>query len=403
MSDKTRTRRPFRHVVRAPVVRFMELEASGGIAMLAAAIVALLWANLLGDSYHDVWFRELSLFPGDLAVTLTWEEWVNDGLMAIFFFVVGLEVKRELISGELSDRKAAALPVLAALGGMLVPALIYLMIGGGTESRGWGVPVATDIAFAVGVLTLLSKRVPASLKIFLLTLAVADDIGGIVVIAAFYTDDLSVPWFALAVASFVVVGGLRASGVLSRVAYILVALVAWYAMLRSGVHATIAGVVLGLMTPAEPVKGREVLAAIEERLQPWTSYAIVPLFALANAGVVVGGDALGDAFTSPVAWGIILGLVVGKTVGISLASWIAIRSGLAKLPTGATMHHIVGAAALGGIGFTVALFIANLAFEQPEHLDHAKIAILTASVVAGILGSAWLTLTARRTASPADQ
>lgn len=386
---------PIRRRIIRPVQEFLSTETAGGGVLLAATLLALALANLpVRDLYHDVLEYHLKIGLGDVAITETVEAWVNDALMTLFFFVVGLEIKRELVEGELRDPKTAALPVIAAGGGMVVPALIFAVLNLGDDTiRGWGIPVATDIAFAVGMLALLGRRVPGSLKIFLLTLAIADDIGGILVIALFYTETLSGPWLAGAVAGLLVIWGMQKAGVKSIAPYLVVGFGVWLATFESGIHATIAGVILGLMTPVAPVGGRRVLHKLEHRLHPWTSFAIIPIFALANAGLELSGEALGEAYRSRVTWGIILGLVVGKTIGVTAATLLAARFDLGRLPRAVTTRHVIGVGMLAGIGFTVALFIANLSFPStlhPELLENARVGVLTGSVVAAILGSLWL-------------
>jgi NhaA family Na+:H+ antiporter len=418
-----------------PAQRFAAIEASGGIVLLIGAIIALIWVNSPWDqSYHDLWETELALDLHLFEIHQHLGHAVNDGLMVLFFFVVGLEIKRELVSGELSSPRRAILPAAAALGGMLGPAIIYTIFNAGRETaHGWGIPMATDIAFAVGVLTLLGKRVPTPLKVFLLALAVADDLGGIIVIAVFYTESLSlqaIGWALLLLAIIIVI---NRAGVRSFAPYIFLGVLFWAAMLESGIHATIAGVVLALLTPSRPYYTEEDFDAVMERLQaefalaradgdhdrmqealrqmedlasgmespldrlehrlaPWTAYLIVPIFAIANAGVAVSGEMLRDAFTSPVTLGVAFGLVLGKPIGIFLTSWVCVRLGLAQLPANTNFRQILGAGMIAGIGFTVALFIAGLSFDVPSHLDEAKVGILAASVAAGLLGSAYLLL-----------
>lgn len=418
-----------------PVQRFIQIEAASGILMLLAAVAAVAWANsAFGDEYLDLLSTPVALEIGPFHIAETLGLIINDGLMGIFFFVVGLEIKREIVAGELRDPKAAALPILAAVGGMLLPALIYLAVAGplGPEAtRGWGVPMATDIAFSLGVLSLLGKRVPAAMKLFLLTLAISDDLGGILVIALFYTSDLAVGWLAAALLSLGAVWGAGRAGIRSMAFYVPVAFATWYFLLESGVHATLAGVALAFLTPAlsmysvgelderahtllaasrpddDEVVEKEIadhnalqLASIawesvdpltrwEHRLQIVSSFVVVPLFALANAGVRFEGSVLG-ALTTRVALGVSLGLVVGKTVGISLFSWVAIRLGVGRMPVGATWRHIVGVATLAGIGFTVALFITALAYRDPIFTADAKVGIFAGSIAAGLLGSAIL-------------
>ncbi len=408
-----------------PMLHFLRIEAAGGVVMLVAAVVALVWANSpWRDSYYELLHSHVRLELGSvLALDEPLEAWINDALMVIFFFVVGLEIKRELVVGELRRPAAVALPAVAALGGMVVPAAIYAAFNAGGEgSAGWGIPMATDIAFAVGVLSLVGNRVPNSLKIYLLTLAIVDDIGAIVVIAIFYTDDLSLGWLLAAVGIVLLLVLMRLARIWYTPAYLLVGVVLWLAVFESGVHATIAGVVLGILAPARPLlsgstlddrvsrwfSGDEVSPPVARRasfevrervsvadrldnlLHPWTSFLVVPVFALANAGVALSADALGDALRSPVTIGIVLGLVVGKLVGISSFSWLAVRLGLCSLPRGASWTKVIGVAGVAGIGFTVSLFITNLAFTAADLTDQAKVGILAASAVAALIGAAIL-------------
>ncbi len=361
------------------------------MVLLATTVAALVWANLHGSSYHDVWERTVTLGGDSLGVSEPIREWVNEALMTLFFFVVGLEIKRELVVGELRERRAAALPIIAAAGGMIVPAVIFLALNAGTDSaKAWGVPVATDIAFVLGVLALLGRRAPAGLKLFLLALAIVDDLGGIVVIAIFYSNGLSTGYLSAAAVLTVAIALMRRR-VTAIPAYLVAGAVLWYFVYRSGVHATIAGVILGVLTPTSPVRGREVLQLLEHRLVRWSAFVAVPVFALANAGVELSASEMRHAFTSRVVWGVLLGLVVGKMLGISLFALGAVRLGWARLPRGMGPIDVVGGAALAGIGFTVALFIAGLSLgEAPEVLAWVKIGILAASIVAAALGSAVL-------------
>ncbi|HEU5113474.1 MAG TPA: Na+/H+ antiporter NhaA, partial [Acidimicrobiia bacterium] len=360
---------------------------------------------------------------------------INDGLMAIFFFVVGLEIKRELVLGDLRDRRTATLPVVAALGGMVLPALIYIMITfdpGGEALRGWGIPMATDIAFAVGVVALLGPRVPSGAKLFLLTLAIADDIGAITVIAIFYTEEVSLTYLALAIGGLALVRIATTVGIRSLAFYVPLGILIWFLTLESGVHATLAGVALGFLTPARPMypaaefdrRARAILdsfsdepdssesrehadhealllsdisseavsplSRLEYRLQTWSSFVVIPVFALANAGVDFRGMDIGRALTSDVALGVAVGLVVGKILGVSLFSFIAVKAGLGRLPEQTTWRHIVGLGAVAGIGFTVALFVTSLAFRDPTLIDLAKVGIYAGSLIAGVLGFALL-------------
>jgi len=367
---------------RAQAVRaFLNDEAAGGVVLLAAALAALVWASSpWSPAYDDLWHTELTLGP----VTEDLRHWVNDLLMALFFFVVGLEIKRELLLGDLRDPRQAALPVAAAVGGMALPAALYVAINAGAEgSGGWGIPMATDIAFAVGVLALLGSRVPPALKLFLLALAIVDDLGAIGVIAVFYSDDIRAPWLLAAAVTLAVVRLLWRSGVSSVPAHVALGILTWWFVFESGVHATIAGVALAVLVPVD--LGDDV----EHVLHPISSFVVVPLFALANAGVALETDALQAAGATRVAVGVAVGLVVGKVLGIVGATWLAVRLG-AGLPAGCTWRHVVGVAAIAGIGFTVSLFVAGLAFDAPALEDAAKLGILAGSALAGSAG--WFVL-----------
>ncbi|MGQ0745031.1 MAG: Na+/H+ antiporter NhaA [Acidimicrobiales bacterium] len=400
------------------VREFLATEAAGGVVVLVAALVAVAWANSpWRGGYARLWAVELGFQVGPFSLTEDLRHWINDAAMALFFFVVGLEIKREIVHGELRQFRVAALPILAAVGGMLIPASIYLAVAGGEASRGWGVPMATDIAFAVGVLALLGPRVPTALKLFLLTLAIVDDIGAIGVIAVFYSDDVALRFLLAAGVLILVMLALRRLRVVWLVPFLILGAGVWLMTLLSGVHATIAGVTLGLLAPATPLAaastarewamdlgdepspaelGTMVKLAkdsmstaerLEHRLHPWTSFAVVPAFALANAGVAFGSSGQGAAGLASVSVAVVLGLVLGKTIGIAGFSWMAVRVGLARLPEGTTWPMIVGVSALGGIGFTVSLFIAELAFAPGPVQDAAKVGILLASVAAALLGT----------------
>lgn len=394
--------------VRSNLLEFMRLEAAGGIVLLVGAVIALIWVNVHGDSYHDVWDYHiefgLTLFGEAFAIDEHLKGWVNDALMVIFFFVVGMEIKRELVVGELREPRRAALPIIGALGGMIVPAGIFAIINLGTDGiDGWGIPVATDIAFVVGVLALFGRRLPAGLRVFLLSLAIADDIGGIAIIAVFYTDDLSLPWLGGALGLIALIVAAQRFGIRHIPVYAVIGFVLWYATFESGIHATIAGVALGLLTPARPFRGRDVMHTLEHTLLPYSSFLVVPLFALANAGVEISGDALGDAYNGRIAWGVFLGLVVGKFVGISATTLAGVRLGAGRLPDGVTIGHIFGASLLAGIGFTVSLFIAELSFDGAVHLLHqAKMGVLAGSLIAGALGAAFLLVVSRVTPTSAE-
>ncbi len=360
--------------VLSPVVEFFRTEVAGGVVLLAAVVVALVWANVATTSYVDAW-RDRA--------------WVNEGLMTLFFFVVGLEIKRELVAGELRDRRTAALPVIAAVGGMVVPALIYLGWNAGTPAaRGWGIPMATDIAFAAGVLALLGARVPPQLRLFVLTLAIVDDIGAIVVIALAYSHGFSAWWLAAAAGTAVALVVIRRTGAPLAV-FVVVAVALWYFVLRSGVHATLAGVVVSLLVPTGTSDARRRAERLEHVLHPLVSFAVVPLFALANAGIVIDADAFSDVFGSRVGWGILTGLVAGKFLGVCGAAAIATRCGAARLPDGVRPRAFAGAAAATGIGFTVSLFIADASFPVGSaHGRAATLAVLLASVVSAVLATA---------------
>ena len=405
--------------VAQPLVRFLNIEAAGGILLVVATVIALVWANSpWRDSYTSFWSTTIGVDVGSYRFEEDLAHVVNDLLMALFFFVVGMEIKRELVVGELRDRRAVALPAMAALGGMLVPAAIYLAFNAsGDGARGWGIPMATDIAFALGVVAILGHRVPPAVKVLLLTLAIVDDIGAIAVIAIFYSDGLRPSLLIAAVA----VTGLVAMMHRVRIGYppiiVLTGLALWLVVYESGVHATIAGVVLGLLTPARPMQtdleADQIVDVLENRddlqvdevratarligasvsacdrlidaLHPWTSYVIVPVFALANAGIALSGDAIANP--SSILVGVTVALVAGKLIGITSFSWFAVRLGFARLPAGARWSHIAGVGAVAGIGFTVSLFITGLAFDTDALQADAKIGILAASILAAVIGS----------------
>jgi NhaA family Na+:H+ antiporter len=376
----------------APVLQFLRTEAAGGVALVAAVAVALAWANgPWAHGYDAFWDFHVSVGTPGLTLTESLRGWVDDGLMVVFFFVVGLEIKRELVHGELRDPRTAAVPALAALGGMVVPALVFTAwTAGRAGGHGWGIPMATDIALVVGVLAILGTRAPPKLRVFLLTLAVVDDIGAIVVIAIFYAGDVSWAWLGAAVAGVLAMLLMRPF-VRVPLAYVPLGVAIWLATLNSGVQPTIAGVVLGLLAPAGEVGGREVLEDLEARLHPWTSFFVIPVFALANAGIALDAHAVRASFTHAVGLGVFTGLVLGKPVGVIGATFLATACGL-RLPEGVRRAHIVGAGLLAGIGFTVSLFVAELAFPGSALLGHAEVAILAASCTAAIVGIAALLL-----------
>lgn len=371
---------------------FLRLEAASGILLLIAAILAMIAVN----TSADVWYDALLGIPvaiqfGEFEIAKPLLLWINDGLMAIFFFLIGLEVKRELLAGELSEPSRVVLPVIAAVGGMAVPAAIYSVINWGdpVAMKGWAIPSATDIAFALGVLALLGSRVPQTLKLFLMTLAIIDDLGAIVIIALFYTADLSIMSLLVAVASVAVLFGLNRKGVLSLTPYLLVGFVLWAAVLKSGVHATLAGVLVAFFIPfkKEPGETQTQLEKLEHDLHSTVAYGILPLFAFANAGIPFDGISV-DTFFHPVPLGIAAGLFFGNQVGIFCFSWVAIKLGITRLPDGVNWVQLYGAALLCGIGFTMSLFIGSLAFEQggPDYAIDDRLGILLGSLVSGIAG-----------------
>ncbi len=420
----------------------MRLEASGGMVLLAASIIALIWANVDSSGYMDFWSTEVSLTIGDWSISEKLLKVVNDGLMTIFFLVIGLEIKRELTVGELASRRAAALPAIAAVGGMVLPAAIYLIAtSDGVGAEGWGIPIATDVAFALAALAALGRLVPPALVAFLLGVAVIDDILAIGVIAIFYTDTIALGWLAGAIALVALMLIANRLHIRSMTIYIALGLGAWFMTFESGVHATIAGVVIGLVTPSKPFQHPRTvsaeairiahlaeddpddpdhdalhwrqlawlsteavspLARIEHALHRWSSFVILPIFALANAGIVLSSDSIEAATENGVALGIVLGLVIGKTVGITLGALIAVALGIGKLPQGVRLMHLVGAASLAGIGFTVSLFIAGLAFDDPVIENSARLGILAGSIIAAAIGLAVLWVTGRRSSQRTD-
>jgi len=423
--------RPIPRVVVRPLQAFLATSTSSAMVLFGAVVVALVWANVGGDSYERMWSTPLNVTFDETTLGSDLRFWVNDGLMTVFFLLAGLEIKRQLTLGELRQPRAAALPAIAAIGGMLVPALVYLAVAGGGEAqRGWGIPMATDIALALGALALAASHAPASLKPLLLTLAIVDDVGAIVVIAIFYTDDASGTSLLVAIAIVGAIVLLQRVHVRATVPYVVLGAALWYFTYRAGVHPTIAGVVLGLLTPTAPfqtaaasrVEATRIVAQTSddpdrqdadaswwlhiswvtketvsplERMEhlflPWSSYLIVPMFALANAGVALSWASLGSAVTGGVGLGIVLGLVVGKPLGVVVAGWLAIRTGAGLRPAEVAWSDLLGMGATAGIGFTVALFIAELAFpDQPGLLAEAKVAIVLGSVAAGLLGQVLL-------------
>ena len=416
----------------SPFGRFMRTESAGGVVLIVCTVVALVLANSpWAGAYHHFWETKLGFSLGGRTLSYSLHHWLNDGLMAVFFFMVGLEIKREVLVGELASLKRAALPIAGAIGGMLVPAAIYAALNvGGPGSRGWGIPMATDIAFALGVLALLGPRTPVALKVFLAALAIADDIGAVLVIAVFYTEDISLLSLGAGLAGLVLLALANRLGLRRPAIYLIVGIVVWLAFLFSGVHATVAGVLLAMTIPARTridthdflVRGRALLDAfdragveapniltnhgqqraiheleksaeaaqapllrIEHGLQPWVAFGIVPLFALANAGVHLEGS-LAAAFRNPITLGVMLGLLFGKPIGITLVSWLAVKAGVAAMPDHCTWKALFAVSWLGGIGFTMSLFVTTLAFTDETAIADAKIGIFAASFAAALVG-----------------
>jgi len=419
-----------------PLQRFLGLEAASGVLLLGAAAIAFAWANSpWAATYQEFWSTPFGVRVGPFALEKPFLLWVNDGLMAVFFFVVGLEIKRELTAGELRDPRRALLPLLCAVGGMLVPAAVYVAFNAGQgTAHGWAIPAATDIAFAVGILALLGSRAPLGLKVFLTAVAIADDLGAVVVIALFYTSELDKTALVAAVLAFATSFSMNRLGVRSPIPYAIVGVVLWFATLQSGVHATVAGVLQAFAIPSRAeiptesfvarvrallarlegnprehadaihelarscIQVEAPLTRIEHALVPYTSFVVMPVFALANAGVALSGG-LGTALASSVTLGVAFGLLIGKPLGVAGAAWLAVRAGVASLPGGVTWRQLLGAACLAGIGFTMSLFIASLAFGGGAHgeaaapsayLDAAKLGILGGSLLSGALG--WMLL-----------
>jgi len=432
-----RKKEPIEKLLR-PINEFLHQEASGGILLMICTVIALIWANTAwSHSYHDLWQTHLVVSLGNL-LTLDYSihHWINDGLMVIFFFTVGLEIKREFLVGELSSAQKASLPIAGALGGMIAPALLYTVFNSGTEgANGWGIPMATDIAFVVGIMALLGPRVPITLKIFVLALAIADDIGAVMVIAVFYTAEISASALIIAAIFLALLVLLNRLGTKSLIPYAVLGLILWLAFLQSGIHATIAGVLLAFTIPASSrydtnkfsEKVRQLIShfdstgdewknvlnnserqhdvlAIEEScekvltplqrfehgLHPWVSFFIIPVFALANAGVTLADMDILNALLSPVSLGIIIGLFIGKQIGIFAFSFLAVKLKLSSLPERVNWKNLYGAGILAGIGFTMSLFIAGLAFNDPALLDLSKIGVLSGSLISGIIGFVFL-------------
>ncbi len=378
------------HAATERLRRLIHHEAAGGIVLMVAALLALILDNSpLYWLYDALLATPVVVQIGALSLDKPLLLWINDGLMAVFFFLVGLEIKRELLVGRLSSWREASLPAVAALGGMAVPAAVYvaLNLGDPTALRGWAIPAATDIAFALGVLALLGRHAPPALKVFLLALAILDDLGAIVIIAIFYTGDLSLVSLAIAAAGGLVLAGMNRAGVTRIAPYILVGVVMWVCVLKSGVHATLAGVVIALTIPlrATDAEGRSPLEHLEHELHPWVAFGVMPAFAFANAGVALSGLSLGDLL-APLPLGIMLGLFAGKQIGVFGFAWLAARLGLCRLPEGVSWVQLYGVALLAGIGFTMSLFIGTLAFGDPEHAAAVRLGVLGGSILSGLAG-----------------
>jgi NhaA family Na+:H+ antiporter len=374
---------------RSTIEEFLRLEAFGGFVLVFAAAIAMMWANSSARPFYETLLAlPVSLQAGAFVLAKPLLLWINDGLMAIFFLLVGLEIKREVLEGELSSFGRAALPGIAAIGGIILPALVYAAVNASdpVALRGWAIPTATDIAFALGVLALLGNRVSSSLKLFLLALAIIDDLGAIVIIAAFYTSDLALGSLALAGGAIAVLAVLNRVGVARLAPYILVGIILWVCVLKSGVHATLAGVALAFAIPLRVVGEDEApLHSVEHGLHPWVTYAILPLFAFANAGVPLAGVAVHDLLKS-VPFGLVLGLFLGKPLGVMAASVAAVRLGMAALPDATRWSQLFGVSLLAGIGFTMSLFIGTLAFNAPEHLTQLRIGVLVGSLLSAFSG-----------------
>lgn len=389
----------------ATLERFLHVEAISGVVLLLAAAAALVWANSsVGAAYQALWHQPVSIAFGEWAVRQPLHFWVNDGLMTLFFGVVGLEIRREMHEGALASVQQAALPLVAAIGGVVMPALIYVNLhAGGPASSGWAVPTATDIAFAVGVLALLGRHIHANVRVLLLALAIIDDIVAVLIIAIFYSASLNPVGALISAAALAMVWGLRALGIRRALAYLLPGLLLWLGLLKTGIHPTLAGVVLGLMTPMTLLKAHESeppAVRLQSVLHPWVAFGVMPLFALANAGVTVDANVLGSTHVLPVAGAVALALVLGKPLGVVVACWLGVRLGLCKLPEGVSWSGVVLVGLLAGIGFTMAIFIAGLAFADEALLDAAKLGVLAGSAAAAVLGLTYGVLFARQRKNP---
>ena len=368
---------------------FMRLETSGGIILMIAAVFAMIIANTpLATAYDAILGTYIKVGIGSFEIAKPAILWINDGLMAIFFFLVGLEIKREVLVGELSSFDKAILPIMAAIGGMAVPGLIFAIINWGTPENlnGWAIPTATDIAFALGILALIGSRLPVALKIFLLAIAIIDDLGAIVIIAVFYTSELSTNALTISMLGFAAAVALNRMGVQRTAPYLLVGIMMWVFVLKSGVHATLAGVLIALTIPLKSKDGDDALLyKMEHGLHPWVAFLILPVFAFANAGVNFTGIGIDDLL-QPLTLGIAVGLFLGKQIGVFLATWIGVKSGIARLPENVTWRHVYGVACLTGVGFTMSLFIGSLAFGAADEMNAVRLGVVLGSVLSGLFG-----------------
>jgi NhaA family Na+:H+ antiporter len=371
------------------IQEFIKLETSGGVVLMIAAIFAMIIANTpLSANYDLILGTYIKVGIGNFEIAKPAILWINDGLMAIFFFLVGLEIKREVLAGELSSFDKAILPIMAAIGGMAVPGIIFAIINWGTPENlnGWAIPTATDIAFALGILALIGSRAPISLKIFLLAIAIIDDLGAIVIIAIFYTSELSLSALSFSVIGFAAAVALNRMGVQRTAPYLLVGIVMWVFVLKSGVHATLAGVLIAFTIPLKTKNEDEALLyKMEHGLHPWVAFLILPVFAFANAGVNFTGIGIDDLL-QPLTLGIAVGLFLGKQIGVFLATWIGVKSGIARLPENVSWKHVYGVACLTGVGFTMSLFIGSLAFATADVMNAVRLGVVLGSVLSGIIG-----------------
>ena len=383
------------------IQEFMRLETSGGIILMIAAVFAMIIANTpLATAYDAILGTYIKVGIGSFEIAKPAILWINDGLMAIFFFLVGLEIKREVLVGELSSFDKAILPIIAAIGGMAVPGLIFAFINWGTPENlnGWAIPTATDIAFALGILALIGARAPVALKIFLLAIAIIDDLGAIVIIAVFYTSELSTNALTISMLGFAAAVALNRMGVQRTAPYLVVGIVMWVFVLKSGVHATLAGVLIALTIPLKPKDGdKAILYKMEHGLHPWVAFLILPVFAFANAGVNFTGIGIDDLL-QPLTLGIAVGLFLGKQIGVFLATWIGVKSGLARLPKNVTWRHVYAVACLTGVGFTMSLFIGSLAFGAADEMNSVRLGVVLGSVLSGLFGYVLLKTATPKTA-----